>query len=80
MITFAKDYEEIVRSVPLDMIHGETDCPYVAPAPYRGQRAEPWMVKEVYKKIAALRGEDEEIVRTQLLQNAADLYKISDLH
>ncbi|MCB9819483.1 TatD family hydrolase [Candidatus Nomurabacteria bacterium] len=76
VITFAKDYEEVVRHAPLDMIHGETDCPYVAPVPYRGQRCEPWMVKEVYKKIALIRGEDKEVVRVQLIENAESLYKI----
>lgn len=76
VITFAKDYEEVVRNAPADMIHGETDCPYVAPVPYRGQPAEPWMVKEVYKKIAAIRGEDEERVREQLVENANRLYKV----
>ncbi len=69
-------YEEIVRNVPLDLIHGETDCPYVAPIPYRGQRCEPWMVQEVYKKIAQIRGEDEDVVRMQLLENARHLYKL----
>ena len=76
VITFAKPYEEIIRQAPLDMIHGETDCPYVAPIPYRGQRCEPWMVKEVYKKIAEIKGLDEEMVREQLLKNAQKLYKI----
>ncbi len=74
VITFAKDYEEIVRNVPLELLHGETDCPYVAPKPYRGQRCEPKMVIEVYKKIAEIRGENEEKVRLQLLANAQKLY------
>ena len=76
VITFAKDYEDVVRSAPLDLIHGETDCPYVAPVPYRGQRCEPWMVKEVYKKIAEIRGENEEMVREQLIKNARQLYSL----
>ena len=76
VITFAKVYEEIVRAVPLELLHGETDCPYVAPVPYRGKRCEPWMVKEVYKKIASIRGEDEERVRLALLENASRLYRI----
>ncbi|MEN9920614.1 MAG: hypothetical protein RL538_507 [Candidatus Parcubacteria bacterium] len=76
VITFAKVYEDIVRAVPLELIHGETDCPYVAPVPHRGKRAEPWMVQEVYKKIAAIRGDDEEMVRVQLLENAKKFYKI----
>lgn len=76
VITFAKDYEEVVRNAPLEKIHAETDCPYVAPIPYRGQRAEPWHVIEVYKKIAAIRGADEEVVREQLLKNAHNFYKL----
>lgn len=75
VITFAKPYEELVKFAPLDMIHGETDCPYVAPTPYRGQRCEPWMVQEVYKKIAEYKQLDEEEVREQLLQNAKNLYR-----
>ena len=77
VITFAKEYAEVVRALPLDKIHGETDCPYVAPVPHRGKRAEPWMVQEVYKKIADLRSEDEEMVRLQLIENTCSFYKIS---
>lgn len=76
VITFATDYEEVVRNAPLDLIHAETDCPYVAPKPYRGQRCEPHMVREVYKKIAEIKGLDEEVVREQLLENAKRLYNI----
>jgi TatD DNase family protein len=76
VITFVKDYEEVVRNAPLELIHGETDCPYVAPVPYRGKRCEPWMVKEVYRKIAGLKNLDEETARLQLLENAKKLYKV----
>lgn len=75
VITFAKDYEEVVKAAPLELIHAETDCPYVAPKPHRGARCEPTMVLEVYKKIAELKGLDEEVVRMQLLENAEKLYK-----
>lgn len=77
VITFTKPYADIIRVVPLDKIHAETDCPYVAPVPYRGKRCEPWMVQEVYKKIAEIRDQDEEVVRQQLLENAQKLYKIN---
>jgi TatD DNase family protein len=76
VITFAKVYEEVVRAMPLDLIHGETDCPYVAPVPHRGKRAEPWMVQEVYKTIAKIRNEDEEMVRQQLIENARRFYRL----
>jgi TatD DNase family protein len=77
VITFAKDYEEVVKAAPLELIHAETDCPFVAPKPYRGQRCEPWMVQEVVKKIAELKEIDIETVGAQLFQNARTRYKIS---
>ncbi|MDA8596978.1 TatD family hydrolase [Candidatus Pacebacteria bacterium] len=76
VITFAQDYAEVVQNAPLELIHAETDCPYVAPVPHRGKRCEPWMVKEVYKKIAGLKQLDEETVRLHLIQNAQKLYSI----
>jgi TatD DNase family protein len=71
-----EQYLEVVRYAPLDMIHAETDCPYVAPVPHRGQRCEPWMVQEVYKSIAQIKGKDEEQVREQLLANAKRMYSL----
>ncbi len=76
VITFAKMYEDVIKVIPLSKIHAETDCPYVAPVPYRGERCEPWMVKEVYKKIAMIRGEDEEMVRLRLVENSTNLYPL----
>lgn len=76
VITFAKDYEEVVKNAPLDLLHGETDCPYVAPVPHRGKRCDPSMVPLVYQKIAEIKGESEEKVRLQLLENARKLYRL----
>ena len=77
VITFAKDYEAVVAAAPLELIHAETDCPFVSPVPYRGQRCEPWMVKSVYQKIAEIKKIEAETVRTQLLRNAATLYNLN---
>lgn len=76
VITFTNDYDEVVENTPLELLHAETDCPYVAPIPYRGKRCEPWMVKEVYKKIASIKGLKEERVREQLVENAKRHYKL----
>ena len=76
VVTFAAPYAEVIKAVPLSKIHAETDCPFVAPVPHRGQRCEPWMVAEVYKKIALIRGEDEELVRETLIKNALDFYRL----
>lgn len=76
VITFAKMYEELVKAIPLDLMHAETDCPYVAPVPYRGTRAEPWHVMEVVKKIASIKKLPLEEVATELRLNAQKLYRL----
>jgi len=70
VITFTKDYDEVIKKAPLAMIHAETDSPYVAPVPYRGQRCEPAYVSEVYKRLASIRGEEPEALRQALVNNA----------
>lgn len=70
VITFAREYDEVITKAPLAALMSETDCPYVAPLPYRGKRNEPAMVSEVVKKIAEIRGEEYEVVRVQLVENA----------
>lgn len=74
VITFTKDYDEVVRNTPLDMILSETDCPYITPTPYRGQRNEPIHVREVVKAIARIKELDEETVRLQLVENAKRVF------
>ena len=76
VITFTHEYDEVVRLAPLDRIMSETDCPYVAPAPYRGKRNEPAFVEEVVKKIAEIREEDFETVRVALVENALRTFNI----
>ncbi len=76
VITFARNYDEVIRAVPLDMLHAETDAPYVSPVPYRGTRNEPIRVIEVVKKIAEIRGEDEEKVTLQLRENARRMFGV----
>jgi TatD DNase family protein len=70
VLTFTSDYDQVVREAPLDRIMSETDCPFVAPAPYRGRRNEPGYVIEVVKAIARIRGESEDVVAAQLATNA----------
>lgn len=76
VITFARMYEKIVSSIPLDKILSETDSPYVSPHPYRGQRNEPLHVREVVRKIAKIKNIPEEEIAAQIMQNAKTLYCI----
>ncbi|MFA6404924.1 MAG: TatD family hydrolase [Candidatus Paceibacterota bacterium] len=76
VITFTHDYDELIKYVPIDRVMVETDCPFVAPIPHRGKRNEPSFVIETAKAIASIRGEDEEIVRAQLLRNTIKFFHI----
>lgn len=69
VITFASQYNDVVKFVPMDKIMTETDAPYVAPIPFRGKRNEPGYVKEVYKAMAIIRVEEEEDLRKQVREN-----------
>ncbi|OHA83484.1 MAG: hypothetical protein A2937_00035 [Candidatus Yonathbacteria bacterium RIFCSPLOWO2_01_FULL_47_33b] len=77
VITFSREYDEVIRLTPLERIMTETDSPYVAPMPYRGSRNEPIYVEEVVKKIAEIRGEDFETVRAATVQNALRVFNIT---
>ena len=60
--------------VPLDRIVLETDAPYMAPVPHRGQRNEPAFVLEVLRKLAAYYGVSEEVVCEQTNANVARIF------
>lgn len=77
VITFTHDYDEVVKEAPKELIHAETDAPYVTPAPDRGKRNEPQNVIRVYERIAELRGIEREEMRMQLLKNAETLFSLS---
>jgi len=76
VITFARDYDEIIKNAPLNMIMSETDAPFVAPVPYRGKRNEPSYVQEIAKKIAEIRGEDFETVQKALVSNTCRMFNL----
>lgn len=71
------DLLEAVKNIPLERIVVETDAPYLAPIPFRGQRCEPPMVEHTIRKIAELKNIsflDAEVATTQ---NAKKVFNIS---
>lgn len=58
IVTFkkAEDLKAVAREAPLDSLLIETDCPFLAPVPYRGKRNEPAFVIEVARCLAELKG------------------------
>ncbi|APB37804.1 TatD family deoxyribonuclease [Heyndrickxia coagulans] len=79
-VTFknAKKPKEVAAEVPLEKLLVETDCPYLAPHPYRGKRNEPAYVKLVAEQIAEIKGIPFEKVAEQTMLNAEKLFRIKD--
>jgi TatD DNase family protein len=76
VVTFASQYNDVVRAVPAEMILAETDAPYVAPVPYRGQRNEPGYVQSVIERLADLRGVSVPEFKAQLRDNTKRVFGI----
>jgi TatD DNase family protein len=55
----------------------ETDCPYLAPVPYRGKRCEPAYTRLVAETVARLRSEPLEAVAAQTTRNAEAFFRFS---
>lgn len=77
VITFTDAYDDVVRAAPHELIHAETDAPYVAPRPYRGKRNEPLYVKEGVLRMAQLRGVGVDEMAAQLFENARAMFGVA---
>lgn len=78
VVTFknARRAVESVEALPLDRILIETDCPYMAPEPYRGRRNDPSYVPLVAARIAQIKGLSPEEVGRATRENAARLFRL----
>jgi len=68
--------QESVRAVPIDRLLIETDCPYLAPQKYRGQRNEPAYVVEVARMIADIKSLEFADIATKTTMNCEKLFQI----
>lgn len=76
-VTFPKasDLHQVARHAPLERLLTETDCPYLAPHPYRGKRNEPAHVRLVAERIAELRNQEVVEVATAVWNNAEEIFQ-----
>lgn len=80
VVTFknARKLKETVSMMPLEQMLLETDCPYMAPTPHRGERNDSTLIRYVVSTVAALKGIEEDEVRRITAENACRMYGISE--
>jgi len=72
------ELKEVVKKIPLEKIMVETDCPFLAPEPYRGKVNEPAYVREIAKKIAEIKNIPFTRVAAITTQNAYQLFRFNN--
>ncbi len=78
VLTFknARKALEVAENIPLERLVLETDCPYMAPAPFRGKRNHPGYLYRMAERLAELRGLSVEEVERITMENGKRLYRI----
>jgi len=76
LITFSGQWDKLIRRLPSSKFMIETDCPFMTPEPYRGQRNEPILVKFVAQRIAEIKNLDFGRVAEITTRNAKNLFRI----
>jgi TatD DNase family protein len=76
IVTYSDSYDRLIREVPLDRLVVETDCPYLAPVPRKGERNEPSLVRLVAEKIAAVKGVTYDEAADATARNAERLFGV----
>ena len=80
VLTFknARKAIEVVESIPIERIVLETDCPYMAPEPFRGKRNHPGYLYRMAERLAEVKGLSVEEVHRITTENGKKLYRIHD--
>ena len=78
VLTFknARKAIEVASAIPMDRIVLETDCPYMSPEPFRGQRNDPGKLYRMAEKLAEIRRLSVEEIQTITMENGKKLYRI----
>ena len=81
VLTFknARKAIEVASTIPRDRIVIETDCPYMAPVPFRGKRNDPGKVLYMARKLAELWDISEEEAARITLRSGKRLYRMDEI-
>ncbi len=80
VVTFknARKLKEVVKQMPMELMLLETDCPYLAPEPFRGKRNDSTLINYAAKAIAELRGMNYKEVVEITADNARNFYRLKE--
>ena len=76
IITFSRQWDDLIRKIPNDKFMVETDCPFLTPEPYRGKRNLPVYVKYVARRIAEIKNLEEGRIADITSQTARNFFRI----
>lgn len=76
VVTFknADSLRAVVKSIPIENLHVETDAPFLAPVPFRGQKNTPALMVHTAQKVAEIKGVSLETLKNQVYKNAQKLF------
>lgn len=78
VVTFknAKKIKEVAKEIPLDRLLVETDCPYMAPTPFRGKRNKSDYIRYIIEELAIIKDEEPEVISKATIENIKYLLNI----
>jgi TatD DNase family protein len=76
VVTYSESFDKLIKETPLEKIVLETDCPYLTPVPFKGERNEPAYVKYVAEKVGEIKQKTSEEVSVQTTANAKQLFNL----
>ena len=77
VITFKNaNIKDVIKEIPLDNLLLETDAPYLAPVPHRGEPNEPAYIRDIAAFVADVKGTSIEEVENKTSKNAINLFQI----
>jgi TatD DNase family protein len=76
VVTFTRDYDEVLRFLPAEKIISETDAPYITPTPHRGKRNESSYIPFIVQKIAEIKSVPTDEMALQIIKNVNSVFGV----
>lgn len=75
LITYDDGLQQVIKEIPMNRLVLETDCPYLSPLPYRGERNEPAYATLIAQKLSEIKGLSIEKIEKQVEENVCRVFR-----